>query len=72
MMEKELNALPKDFKDRIIFTSITTSIGTKKEIEEICERNSSSGAEDARRHRSFLGRGFEETWYATLAHKSVG
>ena len=71
MMEKELNVLPKDFKDRIIFMSMYNDIdGSPKDNEEICKRDVSSVAECAkdflRGHWFFFGHGSQEKWYATL------
>ena len=71
------NKQPERFKDRIIFMSMYNDIDRGQNgNDKVCLQNSSSVAADAAKypkgHGSFLGHGFGEEWYATLAHKPDG
>ena len=55
---------------------LTTLYGMHKENDEICENNSKTIEQYARRfprgHWSFLGPGSEKKWYGTYDHKPDG
>ena len=68
MMEEELRIKPKDFKDRIVFMSMSNEIDRNRQgNDEVCNYNSSRVSEYARRflkrHWSFLGRGEQMECY---------
>ena len=72
-----LQCEPEQFKNRIIFMSMYNDIALgEKENTEICESNSRTVAEYARKfplgHWSFLEPGSEKKWYGTHTDKPNG